>query len=429
MGERGSGSKPLAFERLLRARGRRMLVGTTPFEPVAASVPVDLAAVATRVYGAALEDCAPGTIFRHPRGLTLDAGLMADYARTFSEMNPIHLNRVAARAAGYRDIPAVPHLLLNVALSLGVQTDSERAVANLGYDDVRYLRPVYAGDTLTSLTRVVSRRERGPGRPGIVTVETRALNARGQVVVRYLRRIMLPRDAARPGVVDGHPPGADQAVFAAEADTLRVPRPREVAAPLGLTTEGSLFGAFRTGQILLHVNGRTVTDEHLAWTNRLGNTHPLHVDAPYAAARSGPMSGRPIVYGGLVLAWVLGLASRDTAENAAWDLGLTAAHHTAPTVSGDTLTAISRVLSVSSCGPEWGPASGNLGIVRLQVIGLRNLRPAEALARHGAALFATEEGKVAPSDAAASGAPAEAVRIPEKVLELERALLVRTTRL
>ncbi|MCB1708060.1 MAG: MaoC family dehydratase, partial [Halioglobus sp.] len=43
-------------------------------------------------------------------------------------------------------------------MSLGVQNDSEKAIANLGYYQVQFLRPVYPGDTLRAFTRVLERK-------------------------------------------------------------------------------------------------------------------------------------------------------------------------------------------------------------------------------------------------------------------------------
>ena len=165
------------------------------------------------------------------------------------------------------------------------------------------------------------------------------------------------------------------------------------------------------GDIIVHPNGRTVTDEHMAWSYRLGNTHPLHYDRVYSNARSGAMSGEPIVYGGLVFAWLEGLASRDTSENAIWDLGYTEGYHTQPVVSGDTLYAISRVL-----GKEVVSAEVGAGIVTLQLIGVKNMSGKTALDNYGAALFHKETNK------------ARDQRIADKVFEIERQFLVKAKR-
>jgi len=401
-------------ESLIRGERRRMVLKASPFDDVPAA-PAELSTnIVKREYGHYLEDFVPGRVFRHPRGVTLDRGFIADYARTFMESNPIYLNVTYAHAAGYRAIPAAPHLVMNIALSLGVQTDSEKAIANLGYYDMRFLRPVYAGDTLCGMTRVVERRDRGVDKPGIATVETLAVNQRNKVVLQYRRKIMLPRRGKE--ALDDTPYAGENPDFPwTDLPDMRIPLARSRKGKLSLTTANSLLGAFEPGQIWLHANGRTVTDEHYPWTYKVMNTHPLHYDKLYSAGRSGPMSGEPIVYGGLIFSWLLGLASRDVSENAVWDLGYHNGFHTQPTISGDTLYAISRVLSVTPFEGD-GVKEDSLGVVRMQLIGLKNLRPADALEAHGADLFAPEDGKKAAGKA----------KIDDKVFEIERSLLIPT---
>jgi len=384
-------------------------IATNPFDVLAPTVPVALEGARAPDYGHTLEDFVPGTVFVHPRGITLSRGLMLDYATTFMEANPLFVNEVWARRMGHRALPAAPHLVMNLALSLGVQNDSEKAIANLGYYDVRFLAPVYPGDTLTGRTRVVARRDRGVGKPGIVTVETLAQNQLGGVVVQYRRKIFVPRRGE--GEIDPQERAESATAFPyAERPTLRIPWPDGgLPRAEGLTSETTCFERFRPGDVIVHRNGRTITDEHVQWTYRVMNTHPLHYDRLYSTARTGPMSGEPIVYGGLVFAWLLGLASRDTTENAVWDLGYHDGYHTQPAYTGDTVAALSRVLSVE----RW--ADHGVGVVRLQLIGVKNVRAEEALDRFGEDLFINENRKRDLGKA----------KLADKIFEIERAILVR----
>jgi itaconyl-CoA hydratase len=77
-------------------------------------------------------------------------------------------------------------------------------------DDVRILKPTYPGDTLRASTRVLTTRvsKSKPDR-GILTVETWAVNQRGQRVIEFKRSIMLFRK--------GHGPATEQAVFREES--------------------------------------------------------------------------------------------------------------------------------------------------------------------------------------------------------------------
>ncbi|MBI4567370.1 MAG: MaoC family dehydratase [Planctomycetes bacterium] len=373
----------------------------------APATPVDLSRVRRPSYGHYLEEFAAGQRFDHPRGLTLTAAFMQEFATVFHEANPLFLSQEHARALGHPRLPASPLLTLNIALSLGVQNDSEKAIAHLGYYDVRFPRAAYEGDTITSSTRVIGKRERGPGQPGIVEVETTGVNQDGEVLVRYRRKILVPCGGAKAR------PAAAPAAFQAggdadeEAARLRLPEPGEEAAGGG---EGAWFENFAPGDIIAHPNGRTITQEHFAWTYRVGNTHPLHFDRVYSAALSGAMSGEPIVYGGLVLAWVFGLASRDLTEHAVWELGMTEGYHTAPVVAGDTVYALSRVLVK---GPEY--EAFGAGAVTFQVIGVKNLTADAAIDQHGADLFMKE------NDKKDRGKP----KIAEKVFEIERTALIR----
>lgn len=75
---------------------------------------------------------------------------------------------------------------------LSVADVSERGV-NLGWRDVRLLAPVFAGDTIHAETEVLDKREsQSRSGFGIVTVRTRGLNQRDEVVIDFERSIMLP---------------------------------------------------------------------------------------------------------------------------------------------------------------------------------------------------------------------------------------------
>ena len=372
--------------------------------PLAQEIPVDVENVIQPRYGRFLESFEPGMRFHHPRGLTIFPALALEFAGTFMQANPLYLNEPYARLHGFERLPVSPMLVLAAVLSQGVQNLSEQAVAHLGYYHVVFPCPTYAGDTIQAESEVVSLRWRGAGQPGVVRVRTWGRNQREQIVVQYERAILIP-----PERDDVDNSGEERAKSAdnIEAVPIQLPlvSPRPMPPRTGLS---SYFEDFRLGQIIAHGNGRTVTDEHIAWSYRLGNTHPLHNDRLYSLGRSGPLSGEPVVYGGLVLAWVEGLASRDCSENALWDLGYTEGTHTQPVIAGDTLYAVSRLLGKEEVPPDVGG-----GVLTWQLIGLKNLSAIDAIDRYGAALFQPESGK------------AREQRIPEKVLEIDRRLLVK----
>jgi 2-methylfumaryl-CoA hydratase len=377
---------------------------------LSAEVAVDTSRVREPQYGRWLDEFTPGQVFVHPRGYTFERAEIRAFATTFMQCNPLYLNLELARAHGFDDLPASPQHVFNVVLSLGVQNDSEKAMANLGYYQARFLRPVYPGDTVRALTRVVSQRDRGADKPGIAHIQTLGLNQRNEVVLQYERKIMVrhrPDDAAPAA------PAPETAAFPwEEAPECQLP----IGAPAasgGLTGPNTYFEDFAPGDIIVHANGRTITDEHLPWTYRVGNTHPLHYDRVYSTGLSGAMSGEPIVYGGLVFAWLEGLASRDVSENALWELGFTEGYHTQPAVSGDTVAAVSRVLACEPAPDD--QVELPCGVVTLQLIGVKNISAAEAVSTFGQELFLKEGAKKKLGKQ----------KIDQKIFEIERRLLIK----
>jgi 2-methylfumaryl-CoA hydratase len=159
-------------------------------------------------------------------------------------------------------------------LSLGVHNDSEKAIANLGYYNVQFLRPVYPGDTLRGYTKVVDRKARGEDKPGIVLIRTLGVNQHNQVVLQYERKIMvgyrgdrLPTTPAPTTPVDF--PWVEHPVVDIPINAGNYPGGQ-------LTGPNTYFEDFSLGDLIVHNNGRTITDEHMYWTYLVGNTHPLH---------------------------------------------------------------------------------------------------------------------------------------------------------
>jgi 2-methylfumaryl-CoA hydratase len=376
-------------------------------QEVAGSVAVNLEWARRPQYGRYLDEFVPGQVFVHPRGYTFERGPMLDFARVFMQCNPLYLNLEYAKAHGFPDLPASPQMVFNVVLSLGVHNDSEKAIANLGYYNVQFLRPVYPGDTLRGYTQVVDRKARGEDKPGIVLIRTLGVNQHHQVVLQYERKIMvgyrgdrLPTTPAPTTPVEF--PWVEHPVAELPINAGNY--------PAQLTGPNTYFEDYSLGDLIVHANGRTITDEHMAWTYRVGNTHPLHFDRVYSTGLSGKMSGEPIVYGGLVFAWLEGLASRDVSENALWELGFTEGYHTQPAVSGDTVAALSRVVATETL-----PNTDATGIVTFQFIGVKNISAAAALETYGADLFIKENDKQKLSKE----------KLSNKIFEIERRLLIK----
>jgi 2-methylfumaryl-CoA hydratase len=355
-------------------------------------------------HGRHLDDFTPGAVFAHPWDVTVDEGMLALFAASFQCATPTYASRDAARAAGLSGRPAHPLLLLNLGLSFSVHDVSERAIAHLAYIDARFPHACYPGDTLRASSKVIGVKPVSTGDKGVVHVRTQLVTSEGALVCSFERKALV-----RAGRAAGRPDDPPHDVVQIEGDPARAPAPllARMGEPAFAPARRGGFPTFwedlTPGDVIAHETGRTVSEaEHMQLTTLLRNSHPLHVDEQYC--RTNSFAKTRVVYGGLVLAWVLSLTSRDTAGNAVWDLGLDDGAHPSGVLAGDTLFAATRVVSKEALGPT-------VGSVTLRIVGLKNT-PALPLLEKGTDLFTPELGKT-------EG------KVREKVVEITRTLLVR----
>jgi 2-methylfumaryl-CoA hydratase len=355
-------------------------------------------------YGRMLSDFEVGATYAHPWDVTIDGGAIALFQASFQDASPTYASRVYAQSLGFRDRPVHPLLLLNLGLSFSVHDVSEQAIAHLAYLDVRFPAPCYPGDTVTAQSRVLGVKPASSGDRGVVHVRTALLAEDGRAVCVFERKALV-----RAGRLEGRPADAVITALAEPpADLPALPEalrtlPAPPARPAGF---GGFFEDFAPGDVVLHQLGKTVGEsEHMQLTALVRNSHPLHFDEHYAKVERQSFQGTRVVYGGLVFAWVASLASRDVAGNAAWELGFDEGAHPSGVLAGDTLYAASRVLEAKALDACWGELT-------FRLVGTKNARPATLLAA-GRDLFTPELAKE--KDA----------RVPEKVFEITRKMLVR----
>jgi itaconyl-CoA hydratase len=64
---------------------------------------------------------------------------------------------------------------------------------NLGWREVRLPAPVFAGDTIRAETEILEKREsKSRSGFGVVTVRTRGVNQRDEVVIDFERTVLVP---------------------------------------------------------------------------------------------------------------------------------------------------------------------------------------------------------------------------------------------
>jgi len=144
-------------------------------------------------FGRCYEEFEVGAVYKHWPGRTI-----TEYDDTLFSMltmnhNPLHIDAYYAESTQFKQRLVVGPLIFSIALGMSVPDVSGKAIANLEFENVKHLAPTFHGDTIYAETRVLDKRlsTSQPDR-GIVTVETIAYNQRGENVLSFKRRVMVP---------------------------------------------------------------------------------------------------------------------------------------------------------------------------------------------------------------------------------------------
>lgn len=132
-------------------------------------------------------------VVRHDAELRVSQEDNAAFCHLTRNTQPLHLDRDAAVAAGFKDHLVNGLYTFSATVGLSVPDLTEGTlIANLGYEDVRHPAPVFPGDTLHVQSEILERRPSSkPGR-GVVTIAHTVTNQDDVVVCTY-RRVALVR--------------------------------------------------------------------------------------------------------------------------------------------------------------------------------------------------------------------------------------------
>ena len=109
--------------------------------------------------------------------------------------HPVHTNIDYAAQNQHGKILVVGTLVFSLAVGITVPDISGKAIANLGYEEVKHLNPVFVNDTIYVRTKVLDKRTSAskPDR-GIVYVESVAYNQHGVDVLSFRRKVLVKRE-------------------------------------------------------------------------------------------------------------------------------------------------------------------------------------------------------------------------------------------
>ena len=324
--------------------------------------------------GRFFEEYRLGETIVHAVPRTVSGGERALYHALYPARGALYSSDEFARDCGLKAAPIDDLAAFHLVFGKTVPDISLNAVANLGYAEGRWHQPVFAGDTLRAESTVIGLKENSNGKSGVVYVRTRGLNQRSEVVLSYVRWVMVRKGDLNAPAPEPVVPDLAQVVAAAD---LPIPAGLDFTGyDFTLAGEAHRWGDYAVGEQIDHVDGVTIEEaEHMLATRLWQNTAKVHFDATFRD------DGRRLIYGGHIISMARALSFNGLA-NAQMIVALNGGAHANPCFSGDTVKAWSEVLDKAPT------AAPGVGAIRLRTVAVKQ----------GAAPFALKDaaGKYLP---------------------------------
>ena len=150
-------------------------------------------------YGRYFDELEPGQEFRHWPGRTITEFDDTLFSLMSMNQHPLHIDEHYAAETQHGRRLAEGPLVISLVIGMSQADVGGRALETLEYSDIRHHEPVFHGDTIYAESTIVAKEELPKDR-GVVIVETKGLNQRGETVLAMRRKIVVPK---RP---EGEPP-------------------------------------------------------------------------------------------------------------------------------------------------------------------------------------------------------------------------------
>jgi itaconyl-CoA hydratase len=145
-------------------------------------------------FGRYFEDFVQGDVYEHRPGRTITETDNIWFTLLTMNKHPLHFDNAYAAKSEFKKPLVNSCLTLSIVAGMSVSDVSQKAIGNLGWNDVRLTAPVFVGDTIYAESEVLSKRE-SASRPtqGLVTVRTIGKKDDGTQFMSFERTVLIPK--------------------------------------------------------------------------------------------------------------------------------------------------------------------------------------------------------------------------------------------
>lgn len=140
------------------------------------------------------EDFNVGEIINHSLTKTIFESDNNFFSLLTMNHHPVHLSLEHVKDHQHGQILVVGTLVFSLVVGITVPDISGKAIANLEYEKVNHVGPVFVNDTISAKTTVLDKWEsKSKNDRGIVYVETAAYNQHNKPVLSFRRKVLIPK--------------------------------------------------------------------------------------------------------------------------------------------------------------------------------------------------------------------------------------------
>lgn len=145
-------------------------------------------------FGRDYEDFNVGDVYQHRPGRTITETDNTWFTLLTMNTHPLHFDKEYARHSEFKKCLVASPFTVSLVVGMSVSDVSQKAVANLGWKEIRLPAPLFVGDTLYAESKVLSKRESKSRKDaGIVVVKTTGKNQDGVVVCEFERSALISK--------------------------------------------------------------------------------------------------------------------------------------------------------------------------------------------------------------------------------------------
>lgn len=146
-----------------------------------------------KIDGNFFEDFKVGQEFFHSSSKTIFESDNNFFSLITINHHPVHINLDYSKKNHHGEILVVGTLVFSLVVGMSVSDISKNAIANLSYDNIKHIAPVFINDTIYAKSKIIKKKISKGKNQGYIYVQTLAFNQNNKKVLSFKRTVLIKK--------------------------------------------------------------------------------------------------------------------------------------------------------------------------------------------------------------------------------------------